>query len=226
MYNIKSTSKWLYFGAQSSCCSQMPNKQGLITGNVSVTCVTPVPSSDRTLLPTDEERGGRECGDEVSYTAILALLGPGGKGNCSFIEGLSEQNKKETKDSPPGPPPGEGVVRSPSPEEQDPKAPGRPSQGRRLPWRFMGLEGAEAGCTGLLRPAPRCGHSEGCCCGRAGAEVEAAGGRPRRRADGGAAAGGGGGDSSGPPGQDVTKCLRLLLCGGELLGKVLHRFAE
>ncbi len=33
-----------------------------------------------------------------------------------------------------------------------------------------------------------------------------------------------GGDSSGPPGQDVTKRLRLLLCGGELLGKVLHLF--
>ncbi len=104
---------------------------------------------------------------------------------------VAEQNKKETKDSPPGPPPGEGVVRSPSPEEQDPKAPGRPSQGRRLPWRFTGLTGAEAGCAGLLRPAPRCGRSAGCCCGRAGAEVEAAGGRPRRRADGGAAAGGG-----------------------------------
>ncbi len=103
---------------------------------------------------------------------------------------VAEQNKKETKDSPPGPPPGEGVVRTPSPEEQDPKAPGRPSQGRRLPWRFTGLAGAEAGCAGLLRPAPRCGRSAGCCCGRAGAEVEAAGGRPRRRADGGAAAGG------------------------------------
>ncbi len=46
-----------------------------------------------------------------------------------------EQNKKETKDSPPGPPLGEGVVRSPSPEEQDPEAPGCPSQGHRLPWR-------------------------------------------------------------------------------------------
>ncbi len=105
---------------------------------------------------------------------------------------VTEQNKKETKDSPPGPPPGEGVVRSPSPEEQDPEAPGRPSQGRRLPWRFTGLAGAEAGCAAFLRPAPRCGRCEGCCCcGRAGAEVEAAGGRPRRRADGGAAAGSG-----------------------------------
>ncbi len=31
--------------------------------------------------------------------------------------------KKETKDSPPGPPPGEGVVRSPSPEEHPPPSP-------------------------------------------------------------------------------------------------------
>ncbi len=31
-----------------------------------------------------------------------------------------------------------------------------------------------------------------------------------------------GGDSSGPPGQDVTKRLHLLLCGGELLGKSLQ----
>ncbi len=135
---------------------------------------------------------------------------------------VAEQNKN----SPPGPPPGEGVVLSPSPEEQDPEAPGRPSQGRRLPWHFTGLAGAEAGRAAFLWPAPCCGHCEGCCCGRAGAEVEAAGGRLRRRAGGGAAAGGGAGDSSGPPGQDVTKCLRLLLCGGELLGKVLHRFAE
>ncbi len=84
-----------------------------------------------------------------------------------------EQNKKETKDSPPGPPPGEGVVRSPSPEEQDPKAPGRPSQGRRLPWRFMGLAGAEAGCAGLLRPAPRCGHSAGGAAAGGGVETAA-----------------------------------------------------
>ncbi len=105
---------------------------------------------------------------------------------------VAEQNKN----SPPGPPPGEGVVLSPSPEEQDPEAPGRPSQGRRLPWHFTGLAGAEAGRAAFLWPAPCCGHCEGCCCGRAGAEVEAAGGRLRRRAGGGAAAGGGAGDSS------------------------------
>ncbi len=39
-----------------------------------------IASSDRTLLPTGEERGGWECGDGVSRTAILALLGPGEKG--------------------------------------------------------------------------------------------------------------------------------------------------
>ncbi len=67
---------------------------------------------------------------------------------------VAEQNKN----SPPGPPPGEGVVLSPSPEEQDPEAPGRPSQGRRLPWHFTGLAGAEAGRAAFLRPAPCCGH--------------------------------------------------------------------
>ncbi len=43
-----------------------------------------IASSDRTLLPTGEERGGWECGDGVSRTAILALLGPGEKGTCSY----------------------------------------------------------------------------------------------------------------------------------------------
>lgn len=84
----------------------------------------------------------------------------------------------QTKDSPPGPPPGEGAVPSPSPEEQDPETPGFPSQGRRLPWRSMGQVGVETGYAAFLVPAPRRGH-EGCCLGRAGAEVEAAGGRPR-----------------------------------------------
>ncbi len=59
-------------------------------------------------------RGGRECGDWVSCTAILALLGPGEKETALFLrfwvplagEPVAEQNKKETKDSPPGPPPG------------------------------------------------------------------------------------------------------------------------
>ncbi len=68
----------------------------------------------------------------------------------------------------------------------------------------------DAACLGASRAwqgrrrYPRCGRCEGCCCGRAGVEVEAAGGRPRRWADGGTA---------GPPGQDMTKRLRLLLLG-------------
>ncbi len=106
-------------------------------------------SSNQTLLPTGERRGGQECGDCVSCTANLTLLGPGEKGNCFFLrfwvplagEPVTEQNKKETKDSPPSPPSGEGVAQSPSPEEQDPKTPGRLSQGCRLPWRFCGREG-------------------------------------------------------------------------------------
>ncbi len=153
-----------------------------------------IASSDRTLLPTGEERGGWECGDGVSRTAILALLGPGEKGNCSYevlgttdpgASGGTEQ-KFSTRPSSGG---RSGAIaiswRAGS------RGSGSPSQGRRLPWHFTGLAGAEAGRAAFLRPAPCCGHCEGCCCGRAGAEVEAAGGRLRRRAGGGAAAGGG-----------------------------------
>ncbi len=94
----------------------------------------------------------------------------------------AEQKQNETKDSPPGPPPGEGVVRSPSPDEQ---SLGRPSQGLlRLP---PGLAGAWTGWASCLWPAPRRRTVEGCCRGvGAGA---AAGGRPRRQAGWGAAAG-------------------------------------
>ncbi len=88
--------------------------------------------------PLAKERGGQECGDWVSCTAILALLGPGEK----LARGpVAEQNKKESKDSPPGLPPGERVVRSPSLEEQDPEAPGHPSQGCRRPWLGRGRGG-------------------------------------------------------------------------------------
>ncbi len=37
------------------------------------------------------------------------------------------EQKEKTKDLPPGPPPGEGAVQSPSPEEQSQSSPGRPS---------------------------------------------------------------------------------------------------
>ncbi len=94
--------------------------------------------------------------------------------------------EKETKDSPPGPPPGEGVVRSPSPEEQTSPTLGRPSQGRLLRRLPPGLAGAWTGGAAALRPAPRRCLAGGCCAG-AGA---AAGGRPRRRVDRGTAAGG------------------------------------
>ncbi len=55
-------------------------------------------------------------------TALLALevLGTAGFRANSGIK---------TKDSPPGPPPGEGEVQSPSPNEQSPPSLGRPSQG-------------------------------------------------------------------------------------------------
>ncbi len=131
-------------------------------------------------------------------------------------------SEKETKDSPPGPPPGEGVVRSPSPEEQTSPSLGRPSQGR-LPRRLPpGLAGAWTGGAAALRPAPRRCLAGGCCVCCAGAGA-AAGGRPRRRVDRGWRPGGG---SSCTPGQDVPDCLSLLLCSGELLGEVLHRVAE
>ncbi len=42
---------------------------------------------------------------------------------------VAEQKQNETKDYPPGPPPGKGVVQSPSPDEQSPPSLGRPSQG-------------------------------------------------------------------------------------------------
>ncbi len=79
---------------------------------------------------------------------------------------MAEQNKKGTKDSPPGPPLGEGVVRSPSPEEQDPETPGCPSQERRLPWRFTGLAGQR-------RAAPlSCGQLHAVAVVKAAAEAE------------------------------------------------------
>ncbi len=83
--------------------------------------------------------------------------------------------EKETKDSPPGPPPGEGVVRSPSPEEQTSPSLGRPSQGR-LPRRLPpGLAGAWTGGAAALRPAPRRCLAGGCCDCCAGAGAAAGG---------------------------------------------------
>ncbi len=127
--------------------------------------------------------------------------------------------EKETKDSPPGPPPGEGVVRSPSPEEQTSPSLGRPSQGcllRRLsPYRLDGRGGCPAaGSTALLGWRLLRGSGSG------GRGPPSATSRPRhcRQRPGGG--------SSCTPGQDVPDCLSLLLCSGELLGEVLHRVAE
>jgi hypothetical protein len=115
-------------------------------------------------------------------------------------EPAAEQKQNETKDSPPGPPPGQGEVRTLSPEEQLPPSLGRPSQGR-LPLRLPpDLAGAWMGWALLLRPATCC-LGGGCC----------------RRLGGG---------SSWSSGQDVLNRLRLLLCRGKLLGKVFHSVAE
>ncbi len=113
--------------------------------------------------------------------------------------------EKETKDSPPVPPPGEGVVRSPSTEDQTSPSLGRPSQGAcfdacRLVWRGPGRAGRLP-----------CGRLHGA------AWLEAAARERGRRQGGG---------SSCTPRQDVPDCLSLLLCSGELLGEVLRRVAE
>ncbi len=129
--------------------------------------------------------------------------------------------EKETKDSPPGPPPGEGVVPSPSPEEQTSPSLGRPSQGRLLLRLPPGLAGAWTGGAAALRPAPwRC-LAGGCC---AGAGV-AAGGRPRRRVDRGTVAGS---RVEAAAARRGRMCLiaSVCFCAAENLGEVLHRVAE
>ncbi len=90
-------------------------------------------------------RPGKAVRPRVGSECKLRHLPGSMAGQGAREEPVAEQKKKETKDSPPSPPPGEGVVCSPSPEEQDPRTPGRLSQGRRLPWRFTGLAGAETG---------------------------------------------------------------------------------
>ncbi len=179
--------------------------------------------------PAACERGRGKWTRDARFTTLL-LLRPRDWGNCSFIDvwvplaagPAAEQKQNETKDSPPGPPPGEGVAQSPSPTEQSPPSPGRPSQGLlhlRLP---PGLAGAWTGWASCLRPAPRRCLVEGCCgCAGAGAAAE---GRPRRRAGWGTAAGV---EAAGfPPAHDVFNRLSLLLCCRELLGKALDRVAE
>ncbi len=50
-----------------------------------------IASSDRTLLPTGERRGGRRCRDCVPCTTVLAPLGTGDIGNCSESLGTTGQ---------------------------------------------------------------------------------------------------------------------------------------
>ncbi len=91
-----------------------------------------VPISNCALLSAGDRRGGWEWRGFASPTTLRALFGPGDDRNCSFIENLGiagcwAEQKEKTKDLPPGPPPGEGAVQSPSPEEQSQSSPGRPS---------------------------------------------------------------------------------------------------
>ncbi len=141
----------------------------------------------------------------------------------SFGCAAHEQKQNETKDSPPGPPPGEGVVRSPSPDEQFPPSLGRPSQGLlhlRLP---PGLAGAWTGWDGLSvtgsttpqggRLLPRRGSGGG----HRGAPMAMSRLRGCSRS----------GSSSGfPPAHDVLDRLSLLLCCRKLLGTALDSVAE
>ncbi len=116
------------------------------------------------LLPAGERGGGKRSRD--AQLATLPFLGPRDRGNRSFSEvlgtaGFRANGGTKTKDSPPGPPPGEGEVRSPSANEQSPPSLGRPSQGLlRLP---PGLAGAWTGWASCLLPAPRRCLVEGCC---------------------------------------------------------------
>ncbi|RXN06973.1 myosin heavy fast skeletal muscle-like protein [Labeo rohita] len=89
-------------------------------------------------LPLTGERVTEED-PEIEETALLSSI----------------SEKKETKDSPPGPPPGEGVVCSPSPEEQLHPSLGRPSQGLLLFRLPPVLVGAWTGRAAALRLAPQ-----------------------------------------------------------------------
>ncbi len=98
----------------------------------------------------------------------------------------AEQKQNETKDSPPGPPPGEGAVLfSPSPEKEQRASPGCPRQGRFVDFLDDLGPGWDAGGAALLREAWRAGLCVDSAWG--GAALEDAGGHPRRRADWGLA---------------------------------------
>ncbi|XP_016370140.1 uncharacterized protein LOC107709982, partial [Sinocyclocheilus rhinocerous] len=142
--------------------------------------------------------------EQISRHAVVYMdastSGWGAMFNGLAVSGFLGKNK--TKDSPPGPPPEEGVVRSPSPEEQLSPPLGRPSQGlllfclppgsmALLGWRLLWMRHG-GGCRG---PPSSTSRLRGC----------------GRRTGGG---------SSCPPGQDVTNHLT------SLLGKVLDCVTE
>ncbi len=130
-----------------------------------------------------------------------------GTAGC-WASGGTETN--ETKDSPPGPPPGEGVAQSPSPDEQSPPSPGRPSQGllhlRLPPGLVGGLDGlgvlSATGSTTL--PGGRLLRGSGSRGGRGRRWAPTATSRLRGCSRGGS--------SRFPLAHDVLNHLSLLLC--------------
>ncbi|RXN24637.1 hypothetical protein ROHU_006043 [Labeo rohita] len=141
-------------------CCLLVKREGEGSGKVSATRLTPstVPSCD----PEMEE-----------IALLLKMWVPLGS-----EEPAAEQKQKETKDCPPGPPPGEEVVPTPSPGEQILPSLGRLSQGRLLLCLPPGLARGWMGWALPLRPAT-CRLGGGCCLGWAGAGV-ATRGRPQR----------------------------------------------
>lgn len=153
------------------------------------------------------------CGSALS-SALRALWRPRDRGNCCLTK-IPKQ--KGTKDFPPGPPPGKGLVWLPSPEELSPPSLGHPykcllflcflhslvvawtahSSMTVLGWRLL-----------LLLHGNRCNWALWAMSGLNNC------GRQMGRG------------SSFLPGQNVFDSLSLLLCSQELLGKALGHFTE
>ncbi len=135
------------------------------------------------------------------------------------------QKQNETKDSPPGPPPGEGAALfSPSPEkEQTPTSPGCLSQGRFVDFLDDLGPGWDAG--GRRSPARGSTHRPMC---RFGLGRSSSGGRRRAPTVMGRLRPGPGGNEVWciTPGQDVLDRLSLLLYRRELYREALDGVAE
>ncbi len=174
--------------------------------------------------PTAWRERRREVIRDARYTTLL-LLRPKRLRKLLFYWSFgyrwlsgpaAEQKLNETKDSPPGPPPGEGVVRSPSPDEQFPPSLGRPSLATRFGGGLDGL--GVLSVTGSTTPhggrlLPRRGSGGG----HRGAPTATSRLRGCSRS----------GSSSGfPPAHDVLDRLSLLLCCRKLLGTALDSVAE